>query len=147
MNSSHFKGMVPLQQCVKSVELITSALSMVKLFYCVCHLPTLFLSKEIFKAASEGSKTAFFWCVIWLNSILLQACTGKSHPYNYLYFFQKKMTSGVYLSCQPGIKSGEAMPWAGVKKLEMGETGGIAEKLNWFCSFARHIYNSTTIRA
>jgi hypothetical protein len=50
-----------------------------KLFYFVCHLRIQFLSKRFLKTASEGSKTAFFWCNISINCIVLQVRVGKAH--------------------------------------------------------------------
>jgi hypothetical protein len=54
----------------------------VKLFYFVCHLGVSLLSERIFKTASEESKTAIFWCNIWLDSILVEATNSKRQFYN-----------------------------------------------------------------
>jgi hypothetical protein len=59
--------------------------SPVKLFHFVCHFAILLLSERIFKTASGGSKTAFFWCVICRSSNLLQVGLCNAHLYKGLW--------------------------------------------------------------
>jgi hypothetical protein len=76
--------MIPIQAVLEISSTKSLSLSHDQLFYFVCNLPVRFLSKRFFKTASEGSKTAFFWCNICPGSILLQISGVNQQLYSYL---------------------------------------------------------------